>query len=327
MKILLAALFSLFAASSFADGKFYSDRIPADIPYQRAILSHDGGTELLLIESKFVAREGERFGWVVPVPAVPKFDAPDASSIDRLYARLEGRTRPVKVTTVDAVFLLLLIPLAVWVLYRLYLRIAHGKPIGWVLAVVAIFSVLAAVSFPAYQGIEMLKEERIGPYEAKVVRASSSSDMIDWLRESGFTFDERDRAVFDNYIRRGWMFATAKLDSGAKGAQARMVPPLLLQFASREATYPLALTGTGGHATEVLLYVFAHARMDAGGRLPLHYSDQWEGTPPLGGSLKWTAPIYLTKFRGQIAPDQMRLDLELKPAPSNASYRRWEFGP
>lgn len=173
----------------------------------------------------------------------------------------------------------------------------------------------------------MLKEERVGPYETKVVRASSTADMIGWLRESGFAFDDRDRVVIDEYILRGWVFVTAKLDQGAKGARGRMVPPLLLQFASRDVTYPLALTGTGGHVTEVLLYVFALTRMDAGDRLPLHFSGKWEGDPPLSGSLKWTAPVYVTKFRGQLAPDQMRSDLVLKPAPGNVSYRRWEFRP
>jgi len=57
MNALLAVLLSLFVISSFADGKFYSDRIPPEIPYQRAILSHDGRMEAILIESKFVARE------------------------------------------------------------------------------------------------------------------------------------------------------------------------------------------------------------------------------------------------------------------------------
>lgn len=330
MKYLLAALLSLFVVSSFADGKFYSDRIPADIPYQRAILIHDGSREALLIESKFIAHEGERFGWVVPVPSVPEIDVPDAFSIDRLYGRLEGQTKPVKITTVDAVFILLLVALTAWVFYRLYLRITHGRSMGRVaewLAALAIILVLAVIALPAYQGIEILKEARVGPYETKVVRGSSSTDMIVWLRESGFAFDECDRAAFDEYIERGWVFVTAKLDPGAKGAQGKMVPPLFLQFASREATYPLALTGTSGRSTELLLYVFALTRMDAGGRLPVHFSNEWSGYPPLGGSLKWAAPVYITKFRGQIAPDEMRSDLVLKPAPSNASYRRWEFQP
>ena len=110
------------------------------------------------------------------------------------------------------------------------------------------------------------------------------------------------------------MFVAAKLDAGAKGAaRGVMVPPLMLAFAVRQPVYPLALTATAGQPVEILLYVNAPWRSDAGGRLPLHYA----GEERQGG--------YLTKFRGVMTPEQMREDLVLRPAENNAPYRRWEF--
>jgi len=305
-----------------ADGKFYSDRIPPELPYQRAIVTFDGARETLLVESKLEAKEGERFGWVVPVPSVPDLASPDPRTVDRRYSWLEENTQP---RVINLKLVAVLAPYACWILYRLVLRVRRGKRmlvavfIGTLAYLALLWLVLPKneVSARKSSAVLIVKEERVGPYEAKVLRGDSASDLFAWFKENGFAFDDRDRAAIDSYVARRWVFVAAKLDRDAKGAQGKMVPPLQLTFPAREAVYPLVLTGTGGSTTEILLYVFASGRMDDGGRLPLHFSAELRGA--------YLEQAYVTKFRGQLAPEQMRTDLVLKPAAFNASYRPVEF--
>lgn len=63
------------SAPVLADGKFYwSESIPAEIPYQRALLWFDGHQETLMVQSKYrvAMSAGDGFGWVVPAPSVPE---------------------------------------------------------------------------------------------------------------------------------------------------------------------------------------------------------------------------------------------------------------
>ena len=64
-------VFVINSSIALADGKFYADRVPPDLPYQQAIISHQNGEQLLIIQSKFEG-EGKNFGWVVPRPNPPK---------------------------------------------------------------------------------------------------------------------------------------------------------------------------------------------------------------------------------------------------------------
>jgi hypothetical protein len=294
----------MLAAQAMADGKFYSDRIPPGIPYQRAILIFDGKKETLTIESKFEAKEGERFAWVVPVPALPEFASPNPMEMDFRYSALERRTKPITIDVIPTGILLLLAAAIVYLLYR------RRWPAA--IATVVITGVAALVASPSYMSIDVLKEERVGPYEVKVIRGTSSAEVVAWLSENGFRFEDGDRKAFDGYVSRGWVFVAAKLDTGAKGARGLMVPPLSLIFPTRQVVYPLALTATAGQPVEILLYVNAPWRADVGDRLPLLYSED------SGGG-------YLTKFRGVMTPEQMREDMVIKRAQSNSSYRKWEF--
>ena len=72
--ILFSLVFILIAApiSSIADGKFYyREKIPSDIPFQRAILLFDGEIETLIVQSKYQSSLDE-FGWVIPTPSFPE---------------------------------------------------------------------------------------------------------------------------------------------------------------------------------------------------------------------------------------------------------------
>src|SRR4030043_1442775 len=88
---------------AFGDGKFFHERIPVGIPYQRAVLLLEDGTETLILQSKYKTTEiddANSIGWVVPVPAVPELASMDADYAKMLFFSLSRRSQPIVVNLV-----------------------------------------------------------------------------------------------------------------------------------------------------------------------------------------------------------------------------------
>jgi hypothetical protein len=143
-------------------------------------------------------------------------------------------------------------------------------------------------------------------------------------------------------VARGWCFATARIRQGENPdaflTREGLVPPLVLAFPTTVPVYPLALTGTGGGETEVVLWVVAPHRVEADGRLTTRFAgrypegvrSEWlrpfrEHPEPLGDP-RWEQP-WLTKLRDRLRPEQMRTDLVLRYANADEPMReriwRW----
>jgi len=112
-----------------------------------------------------------------------------------------------------------------------------------------------------------------------------------------------------------------------------LVAPLILRFETDAPVYPLALTATAGHDTQVLLYVLSQRKWQNDGRLELEYAGgvdmsriEWmceEVVPePPTGCLEDANLPYLAKFKGTVTPAQMEEDLVLTPAEDDEPYRK-----
>jgi hypothetical protein len=111
MVFILLFLSLLAAGPVLTDGKFYwSESIPPGIPYQRALLWFDGERETLLLQSKYdtPTAPGERFGWVVPVPAVPDLASMDPTFANHWFDWVDHTSTP-KVTRVSQILLVTLL--------------------------------------------------------------------------------------------------------------------------------------------------------------------------------------------------------------------------
>jgi hypothetical protein len=191
-------------------------------------------------------------------------------------------------------------------------------------------------------GIDVLSTQQVGIYDTRVIRAQDSGDMIAWLNEHGYKFDDTDKKAFDDYIKRGWCFVTARINPG-KAEKERvsdwegLVSPLAMLFEAKDVVYPLVLTGTGGKETEMLLYVFApHKVVDPSGRFALRFAGEGssvlsvlasEFDPPLfKGKYDYAFffrpdPDYMVKLKARLTPEAMKEDLILRLAPDDDSYR------
>jgi len=359
-----ALLLLLLASPAFADGKFFSsiEEVPPDLPYQRAFLMFDGKSEVLILQSKYdFGADGAvtDFGWVVPVPTVPRLVPIHPDGAWFFFGRLDHLTVPRRIPLTALAILLLLATLVFWIIRSppgsRRRRIFFETRFGVAKSVLLITSILVMVLFSMMMvvlptgagphGVEVLSTQRVGIYEVRIVRAEAGAGLVEWLREEEFAFGPADEAVFDDYVDRGWCFVAARVAPGedqptVEGSLEGLCAPLLLDFPTEEAVYPLALTGAAGTETEVLLYVLARHQVSCeerletlrsmpvpGGRIRpprVLTSEDHRTERPFAGDARWRLP-WLTKLKGRLSPEEMREDLVFRFAEKDEEVRGTSF--
>ena len=347
-----------------ADGIFlWRERVPPSIPYQRALIMHRNNVETLILQSRYQAPPGstsESLGWVVPVPAVPELASMGAASAQSLFRDLSLQTRP-SVTRVSVVltivlyicsacagFLLIALPAATHDIRRL----ARFKP-RWPRLTVLSGAALLMCTFTCFllpalskgtdsTGVETITTKSVGIYDVSVIRSQNASALIAWLNEHSFQFTAKDEAAFDASIKKGWCFVVAVVRAQSSpntnaSLSEGLANPLILRFPHDAPVYPLALTGTGGFDTEVLIYMIADHAMTAGDVLPLRYARSQDQSvpsallnancidPPTFFDQDETTALFknatICKFKGTLTPAQMSQDLVFQQAASDEPYR------
>jgi hypothetical protein len=358
--LLLAVVIGGLCDSACGDGKFFvTEKVPAGVPYQRAFIFFHDDSETLVLQSQYKLPRSTAIGdlgWVVPAPAVPELASVDSAAAKQFFRDLSFRTQPEPhhissylLAPAVVVFLGALALLLVCLMEYPFLSRTKLSRTAWhkrarASALVAIFTFVFVVALvPPLQrgtaGVEVLKAEKVGIYDVKVIRGETAGTITNWLDENGFGYDANDSAVFENYVDRNWCFVTAKVATDPNTAEGQivaegLVAPLILKFPSEEPVYPLALTSVAGTKTEVLLYTLSDRKLTCGGRLPLRHARETDPQVTLrvlrmmaeieGWTLFDDVPdesMMLCKFKGRLTPDQMKQDLILKPAPDNEPYR------
>lgn len=372
--IVLVVVIALLVSANvvFADGKFYArEKIPPGIPYQRALILFDGNQETLILQSKYQLQEAEKdtfLGWVVPVPNVPDLASMPADQTSRLFTHLGFLSSP-NVISVSAfiigfgfftLFTLTIILLLIY-LFSLFLPPLRGvrtylnknisiRYILYPLLLLFLMAILIpnSASRGRERGVDVIKEERVGIYNIRVVKSDEPDKLIEWLNENNFQFDESDREAFDDYIKGKWCFVVAQIEASEDSGSWEvifegLVAPLILKFKTDKAVYPLSLTSTVGQDAQILLYVLSKNKMECGDRLKLLYAKEINPKfqadsdvldilnkkvePQNFFSEEETSLPFLCKFKDTLTPLQMREDLIFSDAEDNEPYRekviRW----
>ena len=345
-----------------ADGAFYwTESIPPEIPYQRALLLFNGSQETLVVQSKYRLSSSatEDFGWVVPVPSAPELASVELDQAEDLFFGLSQTSAPTVTRYSDCLYpiaslWLMIAPVAGVLVLLLLLASLVIRPLqpvrnAWKqVAGISVFLLLTSAAgwfLLAFSGgamagvdsVDVIREEQVGIYHVQVVRAGEAGDLIQWLNENRFQFDDDDVRVFDGYVGRGWCFVVARVDPSHNTGRRQsltqgLVAPLILRFEADAPVYPLALTATAGHDTQVLLYVLGEHKWQTDGRLALKYAGKAhvsemeeicrKAVPDLPAACLEDADLpYLTKFKGTLSPTQMEEDLVLAPAEDDKAYR------
>ena len=367
MKLFVTAVLFLAAITSaaYADGKMYwRDTVPPDIPYQRALILFDEGTQTLILQSKYEVPKGDNpppIGWVVPVPAAPELASMPADLAARVFFDLGRNSRPKVTDVAGSLFFVLFTTVAGLSLATLLLcLLSFVLPLPqWVkrnrdalsrYALCGLFGcfvmarLFSSLGSPTRGGggVDVISEQQVGIYDVRVVRSAESGPLIAWLNENDFKFGEADTAAFDSYVSKGWCFVVAVINPGAEVDKREVVSgglaaPLIMRFPCANPVYPLALTGTGGFETDILVYLASTSKLTCDGRLTLRFAGEMWGETLVDLAIRAEPEgffdldamdfPYLCKFRDTLTPEQMREDIVFTKAADNAPYRehiwRW----
>ena len=229
-----------------ADGCFvfrWNKKTDINEPTQKAIILHDAGQENLLLQVKY---EGplEEFGWLIPVPALPKVEK---GSMEAFY-ELSQLTQ------------------------RQFAMNYAGATLGG-----------RSSKSGLDDSVKVVEVKTVGAYEVAVLSAQDAGSLSRWLRAHDYSIPEGKAGIVDEYIRKGWYFIAAKIELN-RGAAFKMVSsaspkdiaapakarnviqtqlskgelhPLLISFDTPHCIFPLKISAVGGKPSKVSVYVLS----------------------------------------------------------------------
>lgn len=356
--ITIILLLLAISFEAFADGKMYGmEKVPPTIPYQRATILFKNGVETLILQSRYDIPPNspkQPLGWIVPVPTTPEIASMPANQASGMFFWLSRDSRPKEIfmpeyffeSMLKVSFVILIISLVSFV-FPIPDKQKNRRQKLIKLSIIGIFIsliVIAYFQFTSFRGsrdIEVISEQRVGIYDVRVVKATTAEDMIAWLNDNGFKYNSEDKVVFESYISKGWCFVAAKINPTKENSTTEIVSeglaaPLILRFPQKSPIYPVALTSTGNHKTEILIYIASDMKMTSDNRLKLRFAGALSpvskktifdlysssGVTPRNFFNKMDLSFSsLSKFKETLTPENMRQDIIFTPAKDDSEYR------
>lgn len=267
------------ARSAHGDGGFVPERaypkLPA-IPSQRALLRYRDGVETLIIESSLDG-EGQKFGWIIPLPAEPTgFGKASPGLLRTLSICLQpGLTHDLGLFSFGKRSFVGFFVLTCFVAITAFGLVAIVSKLRTLARTIVLLLTLAALALvlPAFgtagiggvgrateiQGVDVKKRVRIGSYDLAVLTARSADALDAWLTRNGFAkIPPAGQPVVSDYAREGWGFVAAKLSREGEGFSTPH--PLLMSFPAERPVYPMRLTALAGSKLRLELFVVAEGR-------------------------------------------------------------------
>ena len=332
---LLLVLTSISPQGALADGMVIPMRAYAipTIPDQQALIHFDGKVETLVIETSF-SGQGTNFAWIVPLPAPPKIEPVSTG----LFRTLQVIFQPEIVLSVRHYWPAL--PIAA-MLVGLIALIRRESFFG--LTIAAIIFLLMAAIFPpslskartaglsggASANVQVLSRENAGLFETVTIQAKDSSALLEWLNGNGFATPKEIEPAVADYVRRGWVFASAKLRCEPGENAIRSTHPLAFSFLTTAPVYPLRLTATGNTPCRVDLYVFGPRRASVPGfTVQRCEAPQYKMKPERYRLLPGALQVRHRELSRLVAnaPVATKLSAVLSPAEMNRdAYLKWVY--
>ncbi len=233
-----------------------------EMPDQQALIHYAEERECLVIETRFIG-PGTEFAWVVPLPAVPEISAVTSG----LFPTLRYILRPQVIHNVPHLYLLIVmiaLPTAIYTLTRRFDFILFYILLVMVLAILlpslGSSGTTATKGSTATEGVHIHNRRIVGNYEATVVSSEQPEALRLWFDQNGFYIDQSVTDIVNDYVQNGWFFATIKLIRDNDTDTPTTPHPLAFTFPTKQAVYPLRLTGTHGGPCAIDLYVFGGQR-------------------------------------------------------------------
>ncbi len=201
------------ASLAWACGGFFCQLVPIDQAGEQIIFRQDGNkvTAIVLIQYE---GDAEDFSWVLPVPGVPEFEL----ASDLVFPSLEQATRPQFVLSYEG-------------------QECFDEGDGFAQA----DSAAGGDAGPGDtdDGVEILQEEVVGPFDLQLVSSDDPQAMATWLDDNGYDLTERGSDLIGPYVEEGMNFVALKLRQGQGVGD---IQPLKIAYESASPMIPLRLT-------------------------------------------------------------------------------------
>jgi MYXO-CTERM domain-containing protein len=213
MRVLLTtmagALAAFAPAAALACGGFFCSAQPVDQQAERIIfVENDDNTVTSYVEIQYQG-EPEGFAWVVPVPSVPELDVWHS----RAFSGLDNATQPAFETP--------------WACMAEagFADDADGDGAGG--------------PPPAPPGVDVLAQERVGPFDTVTLQSEDPRALVEWLRENGYRIVPEMEPFVALYTAEGQKFLAMKL---APGEDTASIEPIKMTYQAGGPAVPLRLT-------------------------------------------------------------------------------------
>ncbi|MEM6731821.1 MAG: DUF2330 domain-containing protein, partial [Myxococcota bacterium] len=224
-RVALAPTFALATAlvvgpsSALACGGFFCSTQPIEQSAERIVFGADAETGTIETHVQ-IAYQGtaEDFAWVVPVPSQPELFL----STDTLFTSLSSRTQP-----------------------RFFLDWREEGNCQFVgcgaFGGICLDDAEATPSAGsgAGEGVTVVAEQNVGPYDTVTLQADSAQLLLDWLQNNGYQLPDTLMPVLEPYIMESTYFVALRLsqDEGVGD-----LAPLGMRYVATTPMIPIQLT-------------------------------------------------------------------------------------
>lgn len=227
----------IFIEQIQACGGFFCQLVPIDQAGEQIIFRKDGNTITAVVLIQY-AGDANDFSWVVPVPGVPEL----STGSDLIFAPLERITRPQ------------------FILER------TGSPCPDISNVFTIGgnSPLDSTDSQPDDGVEILQELSVGPFDIQIVSSDDAEALATWLTENNYDLSDRGRELIAPYVEEGLNFVALRLQQDQEVGD---IQPLIMRYTSAQPMIPIRLTAVAAQLDMgVIVWLLGQSRA-----VPLNY--------------------------------------------------------
>ncbi|MFA6289876.1 MAG: DUF2330 domain-containing protein [Opitutaceae bacterium] len=220
---------------------------------------------------------------------------------------------------------------------------------GGVLVQLLLIGVFSGMMMPAFSKVRSVamgvqsvggitvEQQRVGDYDVTLISGREGDGVVGWLKDHGFTLSDEARMVATEHATSGSWFVASRVRREFVESGRSVPAPLAFRFHTKQALYPMRLTGAGAtRPLELELIVCGPGRAEVTGLKTRTAAPLAQGEPmvqKLRGSemqprdtrkithpelTRWTQGTEVaTWMRGTLSPAQMQADMPIHWTPSH----------
>ena len=224
------ALISLYAAQSHACGGFFCSNVPMNQAAERILfVKRDDGKMTTHVQIQYSGEKTD-FAWILPVPSVPELGV----SHNGIFQQLQFATQPTFQLEWEESDCPLFFP-----------PVFRAED-------------AVATAAPGADGVQVIAEQRVGPYDTAIIASDDPAAMIDWLVTNGYQLGNLGADLLQPYTYGGFFFLALRL---APDRDVGDLQPIAMTYDADMPGIPIKLTAIAAEPDMgVLVWVLGQNR-------------------------------------------------------------------